>query len=114
MGQLRIGGVQTGFMAQPGGPVDGTVVYDKEPGKGGTLLANTQIESAFQSRSSCITCHSIASVAKQLPQQAQDTLRKTFVEVGVTPPYYVGEAPDLSPFVSMDFVWSLRRAKLAR
>ena len=104
-------GVQTSFMSNPGSPVDGTSINTMDPGKGGSLLANTQIESAFQSRSSCITCHSIASVAKQLPQQPADLLRKSFVEVGVTPPYYVGNGPDLAPFVSMDFVWSLRRAK---
>ena len=75
-------------------------------------LAPTKIESAFQSRSSCITCHSIASIAKKLPENPDDLLRKSFVEVGVTPPYYVGESPDLAPFVSMDFAWSLRRAKL--
>ncbi len=104
-------GVQTSFMSKPGSPVDGTAVNSVDPAQGGTLLANTQIESAFQSRSSCITCHSIASIARQVPQQPGDLLRKSFVEVGVTPPYYVGEGPDLAPFVSMDFVWSLRRAK---
>ncbi|MFO1042135.1 MAG: hypothetical protein U0941_10135 [Planctomycetaceae bacterium] len=105
-------GVQTSFMSNPSGPVDGTSVNNSDPGKGGSLLANTQIESAFQSRSSCITCHSIASIAKKLPENPEDLLRKSFVEVGVTPPYYVGESPDLAPFVSMDFAWSLRRAKL--
>jgi hypothetical protein len=75
------------------------------------LLANTQIESAFQSRSSCVTCHQFASVATHFPVQPEDNLRKPFVDPGVTPPYYIGPAPPLgAPYKAMDFVWSLRRA----
>lgn len=76
------------------------------------LLANTQIETAFQSRSSCLTCHAIASIAKQKPVNPADDLRKSFVQRNppVSPPYYIGPPPPLAPFVSQDFVWSLRRA----
>ena len=75
------------------------------------LLANTQLETAFQSRSSCLTCHAIASVATQKPQPADD-LRKSFLQrtPPVSPPYYIGDPPALAPFVGQDFVWSLRRA----
>lgn len=76
------------------------------------LLANTQIETAFQSRSSCLTCHAIASIAKQKPVNPADDLRKSFLQRNppVSPPYYIGPPPSLGQFVSQDFVWSLRRA----
>ena len=72
------------------------------------LLANTQLESAFQSRSSCLTCHGIANIGKF--QDSLKPIRKSFVEPGKSPPYYVGPVPDLAPYYSQDFVWSLRRA----
>ena len=76
------------------------------------LLANTQIETAFQSRSSCLTCHAVANVAKQKPVNPADDLRKSFLQRDppVSPPYYIGPPPPLGRFVSQDFVWSLRRA----
>jgi len=76
------------------------------------LLANTQIETAFQSRSSCLTCHAVASIARQKPVNPADDLRKSFLQrkPPVSPPYYIGPPPPLAPFVSQDFVWSLRRA----
>ena len=76
------------------------------------LLANTQIETAFQSRSSCLTCHAVASIAKHKPVNPADDLRKSFLQRNppVSPPYYIGPPPPLDPFVSQDFVWSLRRA----
>lgn len=76
-------------------------------------LANTQIEFHFQPRSSCMTCHAIASVATHLPVQPTDTLRMNYVNIAVNPPdppYYIGPAPSLGAFKSMDFVWSLRHA----
>jgi hypothetical protein len=77
------------------------------------LLANTQIESAFQSRSSCLTCHAIASVATEKPSKPEDNLRMSFMQRNppVSPPYYIGPPPGLGSFKSMDFVWSLRRAE---
>jgi len=84
------------------------------PGTAGkpVLLANTQIETAFQSRSSCLTCHSVASIATQKPTKPEDDLRKSFLQrtPPVSPPYYIGPPPALAPFQSQDFVWSLRRA----
>jgi hypothetical protein len=80
------------------------------------LLANTQIETAFQSRSSCLTCHAVANIAKQKPVNLPDDLRKSFVQRNppVSPPYYVGPPPMLAPFQPQDFVWSLRRAQFVK
>jgi len=77
------------------------------------LLANTQIETAFQSRSSCLTCHAIASIATAKPSDPAGDLRKSFLQRNppVSPPYYIGPPPPLAPFQSQDFVWSLRRAQ---
>ena len=76
------------------------------------VLANTQIETLFQSRSSCLTCHAIANIATHKPTKPEDDLRKSFVQrtPPVSPPYYIGNAPALAPWVGQDFVWSLRRA----
>src|SRR6202171_387029 len=76
------------------------------------LLANTQIETLFQSRSSCLTCHAIANIATHKPTKPEDDLRKSFVQrtPPVSPPYYIGDPPPLAPWVRQDFVWSLRRA----
>jgi len=76
------------------------------------VLANTQIETAFQSRSSCLTCHAIANIATHKPAKPEDDLRKSFVQrtPPVSPPYYIGDPPGLAPWVGQDFVWSLRRA----
>ena len=84
------------------------------PMEGGApvLLANTQIETLFQSRSSCLTCHGVANIATHKPVKPEDDLRKSFVQSTppVSPPYYIGDPPPLAPWISQDFVWSLRRA----
>ncbi|HJS15350.1 MAG TPA: hypothetical protein VJ795_09770 [Rheinheimera sp.] len=74
------------------------------------LLANSQLESAFQSQSSCIACHSTAAYSKTkgyfnfaLAQQG-----------GIV--YPTTALPD-SAFVGynkLDFVWSLKRAQWQR
>jgi hypothetical protein len=77
-----------------------------------TLLANTQIETSFQTSSSCITCHARASVS------AGATARlPLFSLAGGDLAGYIG-APDLTPFgpgkdqySALDFVWSMREAK---
>jgi hypothetical protein len=74
------------------------------------LLANSQIESAFQPSSSCITCHSTASYSVSngyfnlVKQQSG----------GIT--YYTGNPPvdQLKGYNSLDFVWSLKRAQWLR
>lgn len=76
-----------------------------------TLLANSQIESAFQHTSSCITCHAMASIAREpgIPP------RFPFIDTSEgNVKYYVGDPPDLAGYAEMNFVWSLRRAKRAR
>lgn len=77
------------------------------------LLANTQIESAFQTRSSCLTCHAIASVARVKPSDPTVPIRQSFVDAQASPPYYIGPPPSLGIYKSQDFVWSLRKAHWA-
>lgn len=74
-----------------------------------TLLANSQIESAFQTESSCITCHYTATISKE----TSGALRFSFVDTtDGNLSYYVGAPPDIpDSFLSMDFVWSLRLAQ---
>lgn len=90
----RLNGVQTGFLRN-GNP---------------DLLANSQIESNFQSSSSCITCHSLASY------QSDPTLKYfNFVDSsGNGTAYYTGTPPSIYFWKSMDFAWSLRRANWLR
>lgn len=75
-----------------------------------TLLANSQIESAFQQASSCVTCHSTASYS------ATDGYFN-FVKQqngGIT--YYTGNQPTdaMKGYDPLDFVWSLKRAQWQR
>jgi hypothetical protein len=75
-----------------------------------TLLANSQIESAFQQASSCVTCHSTASYS------ASDGYFN-FVKQqdgGIT--YYTGNQPAdaMKGYDPLDFVWSLKRAQWQR
>ncbi|QFS42575.1 hypothetical protein [Nostoc sphaeroides] len=81
------------------------------------LLANSQIETHFQAKSSCITCHAIAAVSKQ----PTGPFYLSFVDNrdgNLT--YYTGElTPELEAqmqtnFVPLDYVWSLRLAKRDR
>jgi len=74
------------------------------------LLGNTQIESAFQTRSSCLTCHGIANVAKAKPADPTVPIRRTFVDDQASPPYFIGPPPSLGTYQFQDFVWSLRKA----
>ncbi|MDA1275495.1 MAG: hypothetical protein O2960_15855 [Verrucomicrobia bacterium] len=75
-------------------------------------LANSQIESAFQSDSSCITCHSVAA------SKAQPSFEWFSVvdADGGGIQYYTGMPPDkkLEGWTRLDFVWSLRRAQWSR
>ena len=76
-----------------------------------TLLANSQIESAFQQTSSCITCHELATVATT----DSGALRFPFIDTsGGNVNYYVGDPPPTPGFKKMDFVWSLRLAHRKR
>ena len=92
-------GVQTAFTTGDGTP---------------TLLANTQIETYFQSSSSCMTCHARASISTGPVARLPFFIMKAGNLAGPT------GTPDLSPFgpakgqfSSLDSVWSLREAKQA-
>ncbi len=87
----QLDGVQTTFTV-PGQP--------SQP----TLLANSTIESAFQPQSSCITCHSLASIK---PDGEYFNLAYT---QGGNVNYYVGDPPSLAGYNFLDYVWSLKRA----
>lgn len=76
----------------------------------GQLLANSQLESAFQSNSDCLACHSTAAYSKTkhyfnfaLPEND-----------GIV--YPVKELPDsvYAGYQKLDFVWSLKRAHWQR
>jgi hypothetical protein len=74
------------------------------------LLANSQIESAFQLASSCTTCHATASYSAT---QGYFNLVKQ-QNGGIT--YYTGEPPvdQLKAYNTLDFIWSLKRAQWQR
>ena len=75
-----------------------------------TLLANSQIESAFQHTSSCITCHALASYSVR---DGYFNLVKS-KDGGIV--YYTGNPPEdkLRGYTSLDYVWSLKRANRKR
>ncbi|WP_085586544.1 MULTISPECIES: hypothetical protein [unclassified Pseudomonas] len=75
-----------------------------------TLLANSQLESAFQSQSSCFACHDTAAYSKKdgyfnfaLKQQG-----------GIVYPTALVPASDFAGYNKLDFVWSLKRAQWQR
>jgi hypothetical protein len=77
-----------------------------------TLLANTQIETKFQTSSSCITCHALASVSTgKQPRLDFFQLKAGNLSgfTGAPPTTPFGPGPD--QFSSLDFVWSMREAK---
>jgi hypothetical protein len=88
-------GAQSQFLDQVGKP---------------TLLANSQIESAFQKGSSCITCHSTASYS--VADGYFSIVKQQ--DGGIT--YYTGNPPAdaMKGYNPLDFVWSLKRAQWLR
>lgn len=89
----QLDGVQTEFTSDTGQP---------------TLLANSTIESAFQTQSSCITCHALASIK---PNGEYFNLAYT---QGGNLNYYVGDPPSLAGYNFLDYVWSMKRAHRQR
>ncbi|MCI0487222.1 MAG: hypothetical protein L0229_11550 [Blastocatellia bacterium] len=80
--------------------LDGVQLDFQDP----TLLANSNIESAFQSQSSCITCHALASIK---PNGAYfNIVDRQGGNIG----YYTGTPPSTTGYTSLDFVWSMKRA----
>jgi len=75
-----------------------------------TLLANSQIESAFQKSSSCVTCHSTASYS--VADGYFSIVKQQ--DGGIT--YYTGKTPTdpMKGYNPLDFVWSLKRAQWLR
>ena len=97
----------------------GTQIDFEDP----VLLANSQIESDFQKRSSCITCHAIASVTGKLESSSGELLPLNFSFVdtsGGNLTYYIGRLPQeitdqlIADYQGMDYVWSLRLARRDR
>lgn len=74
------------------------------------LLANSQIETAFQLASSCTTCHAVASYS---PTEGYFNIVKQ-QGGGIT--YYTGNPPTnlMQGYNPLDFVWSLKRAQWQR
>ena len=75
-----------------------------------TLLANSQLESAFQSQSSCFACHGTAAYSKtkgyfNFAQKQQD---------GIVYPTAPVPASEFAGYNKLDFVWSLKRAQWQR
>jgi hypothetical protein len=93
--KYQLDGVQTTFTV-PGNP--------SQP----TLLANSTIESAFQTQSSCITCHHVASIKPN-----GEYFNFAFTQDGNVN-YYVGTPPSLDGYNFLDYVWSMKRAHRER
>jgi hypothetical protein len=74
------------------------------------LLANSQIESAFQQASSCATCHATASYS------ASNGYFNIVKPQGGGITYYTGDPPKdvMRGYNPLDFVWSLKRAQWKR
>lgn len=75
-----------------------------------TLLANSQLESAFQSQSSCFACHDTAAYSKDkgyfnFALKQQD---------GIVYPTSLVPESEFAGYNRLDFVWSLKRAQWQR
>ncbi len=81
-------------------------VKDGEP----VILANSQMETGFQSTSSCLTCHATASIGPDDDPRFQFFKPGFQGYVGV-PPKQPFDAAQGGKFTQLDFVWSLRRAR---
>lgn len=88
--------------------LDGVQLEFTEPTGQPTLLANSNIESAFQPQSSCITCHHTSSVKPN--GEHFDFVDRSGGNVG----YYVGDPPSLTGWTFLDYVWSMKRAARER
>ena len=75
-----------------------------------TLLANSQLESAFQSQSSCFACHATAAYSAK-----QGYFNFALKEQGgIVYPTALLPATDFVGYHKLDFVWSLKRAQWQR
>ena len=80
--------------------LDGVQLAFEDP----KLLANSTIESAFQTESSCMTCHALSSIK---PNGAYFNIVNN---QGGNVAYYTGQPPSMAGWTQLDFVWSLKRA----
>ena len=94
----RLDGVQTAYANNP--YAANCIVNPKD-----SCLANSQIETYFQGSSSCITCHSTASIGPGGRRYSLWTFR------GGDQQGHMGSPPPLKQDVPLDFVWSLREAQ---
>lgn len=75
-----------------------------------TLLANSQLESAFQNQSSCFACHSTAAYS---PTKGYFNFALK-QDGGIVYPTAALPASDFVGYHKLDFVWSLKRAQWQR
>lgn len=75
-----------------------------------TLLANSQLESAFQNQSSCFACHSTAAYSST-KGYFNFALKQ---DGGIVYPTAALPASDFVGYHKLDFVWSLKRAQWQR
>lgn len=81
-----------------------------QAGEDPTLMASSQMESAFQSQSSCLACHSTAAYSKD--QGYFNFARKE--QGGIVYPTEPLPDSDFTGYNKLDFVWSLKRAQWKR
>ncbi|AIZ32941.1 hypothetical protein DZC75_11200 [Pseudomonas parafulva] len=77
------------------------------------LLANSQLESAFQSQSSCFACHGTAAYSKD-DGYFNFALGGDAGQGGIVYPTDPVPASDFKGYHKLDFVWSLKRAQWQR
>ncbi|MBP5133988.1 hypothetical protein HUT02_35055, partial [Pseudomonas protegens] len=74
------------------------------------LLANSQLESAFQSHSSCLACHNTAAYSSN-NTYFNFALKE---DGGIVYPTTVLPDSDFVGYQKLDYVWSLKRAQWQR
>ncbi|MGC5704089.1 hypothetical protein J4P02_28195 [Pseudomonas sp. NFXW11] len=75
------------------------------------LLANSQMESAFQSQSSCLACHNTAAYSSSKNTFFNFALKQ---DGGIVYPTSVLPDSDFAGYQKLDYVWSLKRAQWKR
>ena len=100
----------TRFQHQPSLGQYELIGVQHQPGQAPILLANSQLESAFQNQSSCIACHSTAaySTAKGYFNFALNQ------QGGIVYPTAMLPDSAFKDYKRLDFVWSLKRAQWQR
>ncbi len=94
----RLDGVQTADANDPNAA--NCIVNSKD-----SCLANSQIETYFQGSSSCLTCHSTASIGPDGKRFSLWTFRAGNQQG------HMGSPPPMKSYVPLDFVWSMREAQ---